>query len=109
MNFGIFGIPVRHSVCQGPGAVGLVRALWLLRERERAREGERQRERERERERTLRVWSAGQLCDRGASGVSCVTGVFRPLGHRGPFDLKAPVGRTWAGLISKMPTLYFEV
>ena len=48
MIFGIFGIPVRHGVCQGPGAVGLVRALWLLRERERARERERESERERE-------------------------------------------------------------
>ena len=63
MIFGIFGIPVRHSVCQGPGVVGLVRDLWLLRER--AREEERQRERERERERGRCVY--GQR-------VSCVTG-----------------------------------
>jgi len=108
MIFGIFGIPVRYSVCLGPGAVGLVQALWLVRERERESERE-ETERAREREMTLRVWSAGQLCDRGASGVICVTGVFRLLGHRVPFDLKAPVGRTWAGLIRKMPTWYFEV
>jgi hypothetical protein len=54
MIFGIFGIPVRYSVCLGPGAVGLVQALWLVRERERERESEREeteRARERERER----------------------------------------------------------
>ena len=50
--FGIVGITVRHSVCQGPGAVGLVRAIWLLRVRAR------ERERERERERTLLVGGA---------------------------------------------------
>ena len=48
MIFGIFGIPVRYSVCLGPGAVGLVQALWVVRERESERE-ETERARERER------------------------------------------------------------